>query len=206
MRNAKPLYLCSVEINELLIINIITMKNLIIATLMLSGTVLFAQQEDKMVTTKVKKEVKVNDKGQLYTNKVMVKTEKTKKMKWNPNQKHQLNQARIETPVTVNKVVMIDNDMDPFYDKSTKVKYYKFNDMKYNFLVNKNSLVISYEKDNKKYNSARAIKSRYNRHYIVNGDDFNGIGYFNKDNDFVIEYYDKETEDTNIAVFEDFKM
>lgn len=181
------------------------MRNLILSLLVVAGTSVYAQT-DKMVTTKVKKETKVNSKGELYTTKVKVKTTKMKDTRMNPNQKHQLNQARVASPVTVTKTVMIDNDKDPFYDKATKLKYYKYKGKKYDFSANKNSLLISEIRNNKAVSTTTAVKSKYNNYYIIYGPEFNGIGYFNKDNDFVVEYYDKVVGDTEFAVFEDLKM
>ncbi|TYP99321.1 hypothetical protein C7447_102643 [Tenacibaculum adriaticum] len=200
-------YLCSVTHEKELLTNKIleTMRNLILSAIMLSGTMLCAQT-DKMVTTKVKKETNVSDNGVIYNTKVKVVTEKTKNTQFDPAQKHQLNQDRVASPVSVTKTVMIDNDMDPFYDKTTQIKYYNFKGKKYGFHVNKNSLLITYRVDNKDISSARAIKSKYNNYYVINGKDFNGVGYFNKDNDFVVEYYDQKTDDTEIAVFEDLKL
>ncbi len=176
------------------------MKNLIIGILILTGTNFYAQS-DKMITSKVKKEIKVNNKGELYTTKVKVETKKVKYTKMNPNQKHQLNQARIKSPVTVTKTIMIDNDNDPFYDDSIKIKYYKYKGKKYNFSANEDGLLIS-----KNDESNKAIKSKKNNYYIIHGTELNGVGYFNEENDFVVEYYDQVIGDTELAIFEDLKM
>ena len=181
------------------------MKNLILSTIMLTGTILYAQT-DKMITTKTNKKTEVTKNGVAYSTKVKVITEKSKNTQFDSNQKHQLNQNRVASPISVTKTVMIDNDMDPFYDKTTQIKYYNFKGKKYGFYVNKNSLLITYRLNNKDINSARAIKSKYNNYYVINGSDFNGVGYFNKDNDFVIEFYNKVTDDTEVAIFEDLKL
>lgn len=180
------------------------MKKLILSVFILTSFVLNAQT-DKVVTSTVKKDVKISEKGVPYATKVKVVTEKTEENKFDPAQKHQLNQDRIPSPVSVTKTVMIDNDKDPFYEKSVKIKYYTYKGRKYSFNVEDNSVLIHYNLDDNDIVSARAFKSRNNRFYIINGAEFNGVGYFNTEGDFVIEYYNKVTNDTEIAVFEDIK-
>ncbi|MFY7671302.1 hypothetical protein ACOSP6_09490 [Tenacibaculum sp. MEBiC06402] len=183
------------------------MKKIILTTFLISIiSFTHAQKSDVVETTEIAENPEVNEDGELYSTKVKVITRKVQKNKFDPKQKHQLNQDRIASPISVEKVIMIDNDMDPFYDKTTRMKYYKLKGKKYSFQVDKNNLLISYKTNNSNYNSAKAYKSRNNRFYIVSGKDFNGVGYFNSKNDFVLEYYDKAKGDTEYAIFESFKM
>lgn len=182
------------------------MKKITLSILFLGAIVTVNAQSDVMKTSEVKKTVRVNEKGEAYETKVKVITEKTQRTQFDPNQKHQLNQDRIETPVTVERTIMIDNDMDPFYDKKTEIQYFNHNGKKYDFFIDNDNVLITYRIDDKKVNSAKAYKSKNNRFYIITGDEFNGIGYFNKSNDFVVEYYDNVSNDVGYAVFESIEM
>ena len=127
-------------------------------------------------------------------------------VKFAESQKHQLNQDRVLAPIAVTKTFMIDNDKDPFYDKVTKVKYYNMGDKKYAFRAEGNSLNMSYIVDEEEVNIGKAIRSQRNNYYVISSKEMNGVGYFTKENDFVLEYYDQESDDTKIVVFEDLKF
>lgn len=171
------------------------------------GTIITMNAQTEVIkTTEVKKAKKVNEKGEVYNTKVKVVTQKEKEMKFDPKQKHKLNQDVVESPITVDKTIMVDNDSDAFYDTKTKVKYFKYKGNKYDFLIDKNNLLITYKLDDKDITSARAIKSMNNNFYIVEGKEFNGVGYFNKYGDFIIEYRNNESKKVEYAVFETFKM
>lgn len=182
------------------------MKNLILNILLIGTIAIVNAQTEVIKTSQVDKTPQVTENGVVYNTKVKVITEKTKETQFNPAQKHQLNQDRVPSPVTVEKTIMIDNDLDPFYDKKIKVKYFNYKGKKYSFFIDKNSLLVTYKINDADITATRAIKSRNNNYYIIKGNDFNGVGYFNKENDFVIEYYNETTDDTEIAVFENFKL
>ena len=180
------------------------MKKILIGALLLSGLTVFAQ-EDKVVTTQVKKQTVVEN-GEVINKKVKVVTEKRQDVKFDESQKHQLNQDRVPAPVAVTKTIMIDNDKDPFYDKVTKVKFYNMDNKKFAFRADGNSLNIGLMEDGEEKNIGRAVRSKFNNYYVITARDMNGVGYFTKDNDFVIEYYDPEAKDTKVVMFEDMKF
>lgn len=180
------------------------MKKLLIVAFLLSGMIAFAQN-DEVKTTKIKKTTEVKN-GEVINTKVKVITEKKQEVKFAENQKHQLNQDRVMAPIAVTKTFMIDNDKDPFYDKVTKVKYYNMNDKKYAFQAEGNALNISYLENEKEVNIGKAVRSKYNNYYVISTKEMNGVGYFTKDNDFIIEYYDTEAQDTKVVMFEDLKF
>ena len=182
------------------------MKNLILGLMSIGTIITMNAQTEVIKTTEVKKAKKVNEKGKSYSTKVKVVTKKEKETKFDPKQKHKLNQDIVESPITVDKTIMVDNDSDVFYDSKAKVKYFKYKGNKYDFLIDKNNLLITYKLDDKAITSARAIKSINNNFYIVEGKDFNGVGYFNKYGDFIIEYKNKESDKLEYTVFETFKM
>jgi len=180
------------------------MKKLIIVAILVTGTFAFAQN-DKVKTTKTTKTTAIEN-GEVINNKVKVVTEKTQKVKFDETQKHQLNQDRVPAAIAVSKTYMIDNYKDPFYDKVVKVKYYNVNNKKYAFKAEGNSLNISYFEGDTEVQIGKAVRSKYNNYYVISTKEMNGVGYFTKDNDFVMEYYDPKTDDTNFLIFEDLKF
>lgn len=182
------------------------MKNLIFSMLFMSSIIVVNAQSDVIKTTKVKKTPHITENGMAYNTKVKVVTEKSKRTKFNPNQKYDLNQNRVDSPVTVEKTIMIDNDTDPFYDTKTTVKFFKYKGKKYDFLFGEDNILITYKLKDKDITSAKAIKSINNNFYIIEGKDFNGTGYFNKYGDFVIEFINKKTKKVEYKLFETFKL
>ncbi|CAM1366758.1 hypothetical protein [Tenacibaculum soleae] len=182
------------------------MKNLFIGLLLVGVITTVNSQTEVVKTTKVEKSQKVDKNGVKYNTKVKVVTEKSQKVKFNPNQKNKLNQKIVDSPITVTKNIMVDNDKDPFYDTKTKVTYFKYKQVKYDFLINQNDLLITYKLKDKDITSAKALKSINNNFYVVAGNDFNGVGYFNSQGDFIVEYKDKKSDKLEYATFETFKM
>lgn len=182
------------------------MKNVILGILSIASVSMLNAQSDIIKTSQTEKTTKINEDGVAYNTKVKVITEKKQRTQFEPSQKYQLNQDRANTPITVEKTIMIDNDIDPFYDKKIKVKYFKFNGKKYSFFIDQNSVLVTYKLNDKDITSTTAIKSKNNNFYIVKGADFNGVGYFNKHNDFVVEYYNAKTNTTEFAIFETFEF
>ncbi|MCG8184080.1 hypothetical protein [Tenacibaculum piscium] len=182
------------------------MKNLIVSLLLIGIVETVSSQSDIIKITEVKKAQKTTKKGVDYTTKVKVTTEKSQRTKFDPNQKHKLNQNRVESPVAIKKTIMVDNDLDPNYDAKTSVKYYKYKGIRYSFFIDENNLLITYKVNDKDITSTKAIKSINNNFYVVEGNDFNGVGYYDKDNNFVIEYKNKKSNKLEYAIFETFKL
>ncbi|CAM1333433.1 hypothetical protein [Tenacibaculum aestuariivivum] len=182
------------------------MKNLIISLLLIGATETVNSQSDIIKTTEVKKVKKTTEKGIDYATKVKVTTEKSQRTKFNPNQKYELNQNRVESPVVIKKNIMVDNDVDANYDIKTSVKYYKYKGVRYSFFIDEDNLLITYKVNEKDITSTKAIKSINNNFYIVEGNDFNGVGYYNKNNNFVIEYKNKNSNKLEYAIFETFDL
>lgn len=182
------------------------MKNLILGLLTIGSIITVNAQKEVVKSTTVKKNQKITKNGETYNTKVKVITKKEKTARFNPDQKNKLNQDLVASAVVVEKTIMIDNDKDPYYDTKTKVKYFKYKDVKYSFFIDKDNLLVTYKVDDKDITSATALKSINNNFYIVEGKDFNGTGYFNKHGDFIIEYRNKTSDKIEYAIFETFKM
>ncbi|MGY5351420.1 hypothetical protein ACXGQW_02405 [Wenyingzhuangia sp. IMCC45533] len=176
------------------------MKNLILGMFAFAGIATYAQA-DQIIVTKVDKEVKEMENGNLYTTEVKVITEKTKAVKMDPNQKYSLNQDRLSTPTQVEKTIMVDNDDDPQYDKIVKVKYSVHNDKKYNFAISGNQLLSDSEMSSMDNDEKEAINKMYHKHHSNKADSKKNI-YFNENDHFVVKYHDKVQDDVEYAVFE----
>ncbi|WP_046756215.1 hypothetical protein [Kordia jejudonensis] len=180
------------------------MKKILAIALLFSGTLMFAQTE-KVVTSKTKKTTTMKN-GEMINTKVKVITEKTKQVKFDKSQRYQLNQDRVPAQTAVTKIYMIDNDKDPAYDEITKVKYYTINNKKYAFKLNDNDLDISFFENDQEVNVGRAVQSKYNDYYVINSKEMSGVGYYTKDNDFVMEYYDTDSNEVKVLVFDNLKF
>lgn len=146
------------------------------------------ENKDKIVETKTRI-INVMEDGEMVQRKVMVKTIKEQEIKTDPNYKGTIDAPRVFPETKVSKIIYIDNDNDPFYDKETTVVYYKKNNMTYNFNPTNSGFEIIDGKTNQPIGNARF--SANSEVYILDSDDYSGIGYF-EDNMFVIEYYDDE--------------
>lgn len=117
----------------------------------------------------------------------------------NPNYKGSENATRIFPEVKVTKTVRVDNDRDPFYESKNTIIYHTTDDGSYAFKANDKGFMIT-DKDDAKTGSA--ILSFNKKYYILDIDNYSGIGYFNNDGNFVVEYYDSDSE---TLINEEFK-
>ncbi len=153
------------------------MKNFILTLTLLSTGLLFAQenvvQVDLIEKTEKMTLTTIED-GKSVEKDVKIITLKETEVRLNPNQKHQLNQQRIETPISVTKIVMINEDNDAYYDRAVKVNY---------------SLPAG---------TSLAKDSNINLTKIIHSSDtddledknYTGSGYFNQEGDFIASYYE----------------
>lgn len=182
------------------------MRKIITAFILLTFVNALSQEDNKDVikTSKIKKTTTYDKNGKKEINKIKVVTTETQENNFNPNQKEQLNQDKVSTPIEISRVIMIDNDKDPFYDKTIKVKFYKLKSKKYALKSEKNNLTISYYDGNKEIVIGSAIKSKFNKYYILHSKQYNGVGYFNKNDEFIIEYYNPKNNTNEFKIFEKF--
>ena len=146
------------------------------------------KNKDKIVETKTRI-INVMEDGEMVQKKVMVRTTKEQEVKTNQKQKGTIDADRVYPATKVSKVIYIDNDSDPFYDNESQVTYYQKDGMTYNFNPTNSGFDIIDGKNNSSFGTARISANR--DVYILDTEDYSGIGYF-KDNQFVIEYYDNE--------------
>lgn len=166
------------------------MKKLILIMSCLTFGILSSQNVDKQKTTKV---TTVTDtiNGKAVERSVKVVTEKEQLIKTDPSDAGKIDADRVFPPTKVTKTFYIDNDNDPFYDKVKKVKYYEMDGETYAFKSSDSGFLISSIDDEKNEKaSGSANKSLRTPYYVITSSKFDGVGYFDDNNNFVIEYYD----------------
>ena len=169
------------------------MKNLIMALLLLIYGSAFAQEkpkEIKQVTTE--KTVKVKDNEGTKEAKMKVVTRETADVALDEEDKHKINQDRVNVPKKVEKMVMV-NDGGEAYNLLSKETYFVMEDDNYMFVPTQKGFHIS-SNNNESADIGKAWSTSVDGYYILNGGQKNGIGYFDDDGNFTIEYYDKKAD------------
>ncbi|OBX24112.1 hypothetical protein BAA08_01890 [Bizionia sp. APA-3] len=172
------------------------MKKLVYIGLFLISGIVFAQEKsrDKMTKTETKT-ITVDDGQNVTQKKVKVTTTEEGEVKLSDDDANKVNQERIVngTDKKVTQTIEIDNDMDPFYESKMETVNYQKDGKDYKFVKTSNGFDVSAIKPNMEY--GRAIKNVESRKYEFKTSDFSGVGYFDSDGNFVLEYYDKETKE-----------
>lgn len=162
---------------------------------------LTAQNTDTLKTTK--KTVltdTIND--QIIERSVKTVTEKEQEIKLDPADEGKINGDRVFPPTKVTKTYYIDNDNDPFYDKVLKIRYYESNGEKYAFKSSDNGFSINTIDDVKNESEEGvATKSLSSPYYVIKTTGLNGIGYFDENNNFIIEHFDENTGQLKVIEF-----
>ncbi|GGD09564.1 hypothetical protein [Hyunsoonleella pacifica] len=172
------------------------MKNYIYIMALLICVPIMAQEKPTEIKKETKvKEVKYTDGDKTKEGKIKVVTKETSKVKLDADDKYKLNQDRVPTDKKVTTTIMIDNDADKAYDVLTSETYYISADKDYKFSPNTSGFMMALANDK---NEFVEIGKAWNTHspgsYIIKGETFNGIGYFDKDGSFIVEYYDEDSE------------
>lgn len=167
------------------------MKRIIYVLSLLMVTGVYAQEKKPIDKTKQTetKTVKVKKDGKTIENKVKVTTTKEQAVVTKPKKNSEIDNNRVYPEVKVTKTISVDNDNDPFYDSKDKIVYYTNTDGKFAFSQDDKGFNIM---DANKKSMGYAAKSAKNAYYILNTDNYSGVGYFNDQGDFVVEYYNAE--------------
>ena len=175
------------------------MKNLLfIAALILTGT-LFAQEKPKEVKQETKvKIVKTNDGQKITKKKEKVVTLETTEIEFDENDKNKTDQDRVNSNTKVEKVVYVDNDDNNGYNFLTKETYYISDGGNYAFSPNKNGFCIN---NDKSIEIGKSWVSSNEAYFIVDGEAHSGIGHFNTNGDFVVEYYNKDSQQVEVKTY-----
>ncbi|WP_417889800.1 hypothetical protein [Xanthomarina gelatinilytica] len=180
------------------------MKHLIYIAAFLVPTVFFAQEKPTNVSEETTtKTVTVDDGREVVEKKVKVTKREEQQIKLAESDKHKVNQDVVDSPSKVTQTIEVDNDMDPFYDSKTKSVYYTYNDDNYIFKRNDNGFIVSEVGADAGMKYGHGMSTSRANNYVFSSKDYNGIGYFDANNNFIVEYYDA---DSNTIVKKVFKM
>lgn len=179
------------------------MKNLLfIAALLVSGG-LFAQEKP----TEVKKETEVKtvktNHGKNTTEKsVKVVTKESANVELDKNDKDKIDQSRVKSTTKVEQEVYVDNGDAKGYNMLTKETYFVSDGGSYAFSPKENGFGMSMNAEN---DASVVIGESYassnEAYYIVEGEAHSGIGHFNANGDFVVEYYNKDTRQVETKTY-----
>ncbi|MBP93931.1 hypothetical protein SAMN04487989_102348 [Bizionia echini] len=170
------------------------MKTLIYVGLFLISGTLFAQEKARDMSQETETKTITTDNGREVTQKkVKVTTTEKSEVKLSKADANKINQERIVEGADkkVTQTIEIDNDMDPFYDSKIEHINYQKDGKNYKFVKTTNGFDVSFMKSGDEY--GRAIKNLESRKYEFKTADFSGVGYFDNEGNFVLDYYDKET-------------
>ena len=177
-------------------------KLLIMFALIITGNA-FAQEKPKEVKEETEiKTVKIKDDKQIKEKKLKVVTRETESVELDEKDKYKVNQDRVKAPKKVEKMVFVDNDDDSTYDLLTKETYYIIGDEKYLFTPNNKGFDIAFNRDEDKFVKVDKVwATSTDGYYLLNGQMHSGIGYFDKDGNFTVEYYDKDTDKIEVKTY-----
>jgi hypothetical protein len=181
------------------------MKNLILVIAIMLSANLFAQESPKEVKKETEvKIIKTKDADKTTEKKVKVITSETESVELDKKDKNKINQNRIGATKKVEKTVIIDNDDDDNYDVLTQETYYILGDETYMFTPNKKGFDIAFDKkkdNNHLIKVGKAWTTSNDGYYILNGDMHSGIGYFDSNGNFAVEYFNKETNQVEVKTY-----
>ena len=174
------------------------MKNLLFSAVFLISGTLLAQDNPKEVKQETEvTTVKTNHGDKTSAKSVKVVTKETSDIKLNKN-----NQDRVKSDTKVEKEVYVDNDDNTGYQFSTKDTYYISDGGSYIFSPHNQGFGINHNQDNAtSVESAKSWVSSNDEYYIVEGEAHSGIGRFNANGDFVVEYYNKDTQKVEVKIY-----
>ena len=170
------------------------MKNVIYALIFLFVANVWAQQTPKNVSEEsTVKTVKTNNGSGIVEKKVKVTTREEQNIEFAEKDANKRDKDVVNSPVKVNKTIEIDNDFDNSFDSKTEVAYYEFEGQQYNFKKVNNGFSVLIENNETPDSFGNIVKFKRENHYLFQNGNDTGIGYFNEDGSFTIEYYDKDT-------------
>lgn len=170
------------------------MKKIIyVCLLMLAGNA-FAQEKPKNVSEEEKTTtIKVDNGKKVVEKKIKVTTIKEQNIEFDEKDKNKRDSDIIESPVKVKKTIEIDNDGDNSYDSKVEVGFYEFEGKRYHFKKMNNGFLVSSENKQNPNDFGSIVRFNKENHYLFRNAETMGIGYFNTEGNFVIEYYDKKS-------------
>jgi hypothetical protein len=154
----------------------------------------FAKEKPKNVSEEVKTTtIKVDNGTEVKEKKIKVTTRKEQNIEFDEKDKNKRDSEIVESPVKVKRTIEIDNNGDNSYDSKVEVGFYEFEGKRYNFKKMNNGFLVSTENKQNPNDFGNIVRFNRENHYLFRNADTIGIGYFNPEGNFVIEYYDKKT-------------
>lgn len=122
-------------------------KTILLATTLLTGTILIAQDKNQEGVTKetTKKTYKLYQNGELIKNAVLIETVRNQAVMLDKEDANKVDQSRVLPPTAVMKTVMIDNDADESYDEIIKFSYTTKEKTDFTLVSNKDQLLLAVE-------------------------------------------------------------
>ncbi|MGY0392463.1 hypothetical protein ACW5R3_07920 [Bizionia sp. KMM 8389] len=182
------------------------MKTTLYTALFMISGLMFSQETSRDLSKETETKTVTIDNGREVTEKkVKITTTEKADVKLSKADENKVNQERIinESDKKITKTVEIDNDDDPFYDSKVVLRSYQSNGTNYNFKRNSKGFEILSKKKNNTF--GQAIKSAKSEEYLIKGEQFSGTGYFNSDGNFVITYYNENTQNMESKTFYNLK-
>lgn len=167
------------------------MKNIIyICTLLMVSTAI-AQEKPSEVKEEVKvKTIKQNNGENVTKKKIKMVTRETSNVQLDESEEDKINQQRVDAVTKMEKKVMMAKNSNNFTTLS-KVTYYVVDDKNYMFTPKPYGFDLANSNANKEFTvMAKAWVTKANGSYIIKGETQNGIGHFDRNGNFIVEYFD----------------
>jgi len=183
------------------------MKNYIYIVVLLIGGATIAQEKPKDIKIEtIEKTIKYNDGDEVTESRLKVISRETAEVKLSEEDKNKLNQERVPSVKKVENMILVDDDSDSDYDFITKETQFSNANKNYTFTPSIEGIDITFDNNNNEFVPyGKAWTSQKPGTYVVKGETYNGMGYFNQKGDFVVEYYNVDTQSLKTMVYEQNK-
>ncbi|WP_152596219.1 hypothetical protein [Algibacter lectus] len=184
------------------------MKNYIYMFVLLVCGTSMAQEKPKEVKQEtIEKTVKYNNGEEVTESKLKVISRETSNVELALDDKGKVDQQRVATTKKIETMVMVDDDLDPDYDLLSKETHYISNDKSFKFSPSDGGFNIIFDNnDNEFVVVGKAWSTKNPGSYIVKGETYNGIGYLTEKGEFVVEYYNVNSERIEMVSYKPVKL
>lgn len=169
------------------------MKKLAYAIAILICGTAMAQDKPKEVKEEAEiKTIKYKDADGVTEKKIKVVKREEGEVKLKEGDAKKVNQTRVPSDKKVEKTLMVDADGDNTFETLKKETFFMGGEGNYKFSPNKTGFTIVSSTDANTAGNAWATSNGY---YLIRSEEIpNGVGHFNADGDFVVEYFCTESE------------
>ncbi|WP_158850066.1 hypothetical protein [Algibacter sp. L1A34] len=184
------------------------MKNYIyIVVLLICGTAMAQEKPKDIKEETIEKTVKYNNGEEVTESKLKVISRETSSIELSMDDMEKVNQERIASTKKVETMVMVDDDLDPDYDLLSKETHFVSDDKNFKFSPNDGGFNIVFDNnDNEFVVVGKAWSTKNPGSYIVKGETYNGIGYLTEKGEFVVEYYNSDSESIETISYKPIKL